>query len=160
MKIAFVLLLTVTLWVSSASAQEPPHHTVNMKTVMTENGKLDGKPLPDYRGNDDPLLDDKGQPIRTPNGGTMLKNPTCIGCPALTLGHAFYNAVMHDNSIPKDQIFAYAKLADRIADDPAAALTTKEVEVIEKELENQGSPIIVMQAFPLLNPNDKPAELK
>lgn len=83
----------------------------------------------------------------------------------LTLGDAAAHALSamlgdQDRQMAADVKFAYGLLGNRVKDAKAAVLTSGEISVIKERIAKLYSPGIVAQAFPLLDPASKPADLK
>jgi hypothetical protein len=137
--------LASLLWVCPvlALAQQPPAaarpHTIDMTA---------------------PLLDDRGKPGKdcaepAPDG------KACAVSETLTLGVALsrllFSVTDADRGLSGDQRWARGVLAAKIKDAKAVALTAEEVALIKRLVgQSTFSPLIVMQIFPALDPNDKP----
>lgn len=126
----------------AALAQVMPARTIDMTTELHDEG---GTPAKDVfnQGKDDPL---------------------CLHCPSLTLGHAISHALFatlpEERDLSAEQKWARGALAMRIKDDKAATLTADEVAVIKRLLGKLYGPIVVMQTYPILDPNAKAPEVK
>lgn len=121
-----------------------------------------------------PLKDDHGKPmIDQLEAVPDAKDPAkadCSKCGPLTVGHAIAHALFADlpqertpqgySTVTAEQRWARGALADRIKDDPKATLSAKEVTVIEKVVGEAYGTSIIMQVFPLLDPNAKPPEVQ
>lgn len=90
-------------------------------------------------------------------------DPTCEKCPVLSLGlavsHALFATFSQDSDTP-DQKWARAVLAQRIKSEKAAQLSAEEISVIKRQLGKTYGGVVLMQAFPMLDPNAKPPEVK
>jgi hypothetical protein len=131
----------VTAWAESG-------YIVDMTTVLMGE---DGRPARDVFAKD-PVAKGQEDP-----------DPRCEKCPALRLGvavsHALFASFPEDHDTP-DQKWARAVLAQRVSEEKAAQLTAEEVAVIKRQLGKAYGGIVLMQAFPLLDPNSKPPEVK
>lgn len=115
------------------------------------------------------LMDDAGRPARDTfakepvPAGKEDADPKCDKCPVLRLGlavsHALFAAFPDDKDSP-DQKWARAVLAQRVKEEKAAQLSAEEISVIKRQLGRAYGGIVLMQAFPLLDPNAKPPEVK
>jgi hypothetical protein len=110
-----------------------------------------------------PLVDEIGRPAkdvlaREPD------DPTCAHCPVLTLGHAIAHALFAtlpgDKNESAEQKWARGVLADRVRDNKAAALSAEELALIKRDLAEAYGSLVIMQTFPLLDPNAKPPTVK
>lgn len=133
----------LAVWGCAAAwaGEAKPRHTVDMTQVLLDDS---GRPAPDLsvREEDD---------------------PRCAKCPRLTLGRAVAQALFAAFPEDKDsaeQKWARAALADRIKADKAAALTVEEVAVIKRQLGKAFGGVLLMQAYPALDPNAKTPEVK
>lgn len=111
------------------------------------------------------LLDDIGRPAADVSAreGKEEDDPRCAKCPRLTLGRAVAQALFAAFPEDRDQAeqkWARAALAQRIKADPKATLTAEEVAVIKRQLGRAFGGVLLMQAYPLLDPNAKPPEVK
>lgn len=115
------------------------------------------------------MLDEQGKPAKdvmakdpaTP--GMPDPDPRCDRCPMLTLGVAISHALFASFQQDKDtaeQKWARAVLAQRIRDDPQAALTADEISIIKRQLGQAYGGVLLMQAYPLLDPNAKPPAVR
>jgi hypothetical protein len=149
MKIAAFVLVASALITSVAFAD--PGYTIDMTTVLHEES---GKPIKDPSDNTATVLGPDGKPA--------LVDPDCSKCPPLTLGSVCAVALgAADPSASGTDLWARGALAARIKTDKAATLTAAEVTLLEKLLPKRFPvPIVIMQAFPLLDPNSKPGEVK
>jgi hypothetical protein len=140
------LLAVIVLIAASAVAFADSGYTVDMTTVLHDES---GKPIKDPSEN-----------VATVPGG--LVDPDCSKCPPLTLGAAVASALfMLDRDASGADLWTRGALATRVRTEKAATLTAAEVTLIEKLLAKRyPAPIIIMQAFPLLDPNSKPGEVK
>jgi hypothetical protein len=141
-KFIFRLVMTASLsLLSPAFAQTVPAHTINMTTV---------------------LADEHGKPLKDANGQDVKADPTCEKCPPLTLGHAIANVLFApDRDASGAELWGRGALATRIKDDKAATLTADEIAKIKTLLaKGYPAPVIIMQAYPLLDPNAKPSDVK
>src|SRR5437764_299830 len=86
--------------------------------------------------------------------------PRCENCPPLTLGHAIAHALFaqfpDERDLSAEQKWARGALAMRARDAKDAALSAEEVAVVKRLLAKLYGPIVVVQAFPLLDPNATP----
>lgn len=142
---AIVLLM---LAATPAIAEDAAKRTIDMTHVMLDE---QGKPAPDIMFK---------EPV---SPGTPDPDPACSKCPRLTLGHAIAHALFAtfpQNPATPDQKWARAVLAERIKDDPHAALTAEEVTVIKKQMGEAYGGILLVQAFPMIDPNAKVPDIK
>jgi hypothetical protein len=90
-------------------------------------------------------------------------DPDCARCPPLTLGracaHALFASFADEQAAP-DQKWARAVLAMRIRDDKAAHLDADEIAVIKRLVGKAYGGIVLMQIYPMLDPNAKPPAVK
>jgi len=109
------------------------------------------------------LNDEQGRPAKDVLARDA-DDATCAHCPVLTLGHAIAHALYamfpDEKTEPQDQKWARGVLAQRIKDDKAAVLSSEEITVIKRELGKAYGPAILVQAYPLLDPNAKPPQVK
>jgi hypothetical protein len=109
------------------------------------------------------LHDESGRPARD----VLARLPgdaDCAHCPVLTLGraaaHALFAAFPDERELPADQKWARAVLAARIENDTAARLDAEEIAVIKRLLGKAYGGVVLMQAYPLLDPNARPPAVK
>jgi hypothetical protein len=109
-----------------------------------------------------PLHDEFGRDARdTLEQGK--EDPDCARCPPLTLGRACAHALFAsfpDEQVAPDQKWARAVLATRIRDDNAAHLDADEIAVIKRLVGKVYGGIVLMQIYPMLDPNAKPPAVK
>ena len=127
-----------------AQAGEGKRHAVDMTAVMLDDN---GRPAADFSAREEK---DEADPL-------------CRKCPRLTLGRAVAQALFA--AFPEDrdtaeQKWARAALAQRVRNDPAAVLTAEEIAVVKKQLGKAFGGVLLMQAYPLLDPNAKAPEVK
>ena len=138
--IALIAAVSISL---AAAAQETPHK-IDMTVVLQNEA---GKPATDEFD----FIPTRDQ-------------PRCENCPPLTLGHAIAHALFvqfpDERDLLAEQKWARGTLAMRIKDAKDAALSAEEVAVVKRLLAKLYGPIVVMQAFPLLDPNAKPPTVK
>jgi hypothetical protein len=86
------------------------------------------------------------------------------GCPILTLGHAIehvlYANFKEDAALDPKMKAARARLAEHIADNPAAKLTAPQIALIETLLGRVYGGLILSQTYALLDPNAELPEVK
>ena len=140
MKFAAVLALSVTLAGLSAAAA-PPGHTIDMTMV---------------------LQDEAGKPAKDTLVSEAKGDRDCANCPNLTLGaavaHSLFATYPDERELSGEDKWARARLAQRVKEDKAAALTANEVTLIKRLLAKAYGPIVLLQAYPVLDPNAKPPE--
>ena len=141
---AFLLLIAVPALAQRVPAPTPA--TVDMTTV---------------------LLSDEGAPIKDAyerKTAEAQADPDCDKCPPLTLGHAAAHALFtsfrDEDTLSPEQRWARGALAERIKNEKAAELSSEEVSVIKRLIGKLYGPLIIMRAFPLLDPNAKPERVK
>lgn len=144
MQLLFVALFTV-LASAAPLAAEDKVHTVDM-TVL--------------------LVDEHGKPAKD----VLARDPSdsdCSKCPTLTLGRAVAHSLFLSGgqeqgreTVSAEQKWARAVLAERVKEDKAARLTADEVSVIKRQLATVYGGVILMQAYPILDPNSKPPAVK
>src|SRR5581483_4802090 len=139
-----LLASTLALLPLAAQAQTRPDHAIDMTAVLNDEH---GRPVKDTLA----MLPD-GRPCVAP--AKPGEAPNLDACPPLTLGHAIAHVLYAD--LPGDKVTCDQK----IADDKAAALTVGEIAVIKRRLGEAYSGVILAQAYPLLDPNAKPPEIK
>jgi hypothetical protein len=127
----------------TALAGEPPH-TIDMTKPL-----MDGvKPIPDF--------------------SFATKGPTgevdCSHCPALTLGHAIRTALFaplpDQERIDGAQKWARGTLADRIADNADATLSSEEITLIKRLVGEAYGVQVVRMVYPLIDPSAKPPAIQ
>src|SRR5581483_3957803 len=136
-----LLASTLALLPLAAQAQTRPDHAIDMTAVLNDEH---GRPVKDTLA----MLPD-GRPCVAP--AKPGEAPNLDACPPLTLGHAIAHVLYADlpgDKVTGDQKFAYAVLAQKIADDKAAALTVGEIAVIKRRLGEAYSGVILAQAYP------------
>jgi hypothetical protein len=146
MMIALAFLTSVAASAQTTTAQPAKPGTVDMTIV---------------------LKDEYGNPIKDNFGVDSAKDPRCEECKPLTAGHAISHSLFipltdargQDNETA-EQKWANAALAMRIRDNPAAILSAAEVKRIEEHIGKTTGAIIIMQIFPLIDPNAKVPEVK
>jgi hypothetical protein len=145
------LFAVIVLIAASSVAFADSGYTVDMTTVLHDEG---GKPIKDPSEN--------AATVPGPDGKPTLVDPDCLKCPPLTLGAAVASALfMPDRDASGAELWTRGTLATRVRTEKAATLTATEVTLIEKLLAKRyPAPIIIMQAYPLLDPNSKPGEVK
>ena len=146
------LLAALLVSASPVLAQVQPPRTIDMTTPLHNES---GEPLKDANSNTTTHIG--------PDGKFVLDDPKCDKCPVLTVGRLVANALFNvpEKDAKPDELWARGALAERIRDDKAAALTADEIAKIEKLVAvGYPSPMIIMQVFPVLDPNAKPAALK
>lgn len=109
------------------------------------------------------LHDEAGRPAKD----TLMATPddaACTHCPALTLGravaHALFASFPDEREIGAEQKWARAVLAQRIRDDRAVRLDADEIAVVKRLLGKAYGGVVLMQAYPLLDPNARPPAVK
>jgi hypothetical protein len=127
--------------ISPAFSQVIPTRTIDMTTVLN---------------------DEHGKPLKDAGGQDLKADPTCEKCPLLTLGHAIANVLFApDKDASGQELWGRGELASRIKDDKTATLTADEIAKIKTLLaKDYPAPVIIMQAYPLLDPNAKPVDVK
>lgn len=107
------------------------------------------------------LLDVDDRPIVDQAGIQRIED--MAGAPPLTLGravmHALFSAPPEERDVLPEEKWARAALAMQIRDDPAAELTAEQIAKIKRLLGRLYGGLIIMRAFPLLDPNVKVPEL-
>lgn len=115
--------------------------TIDMQAILTDE-------------NDKPIVDQTG----------IQRVEDLAGAPPLTLGravmHALFATLPEERDLPAEEKWARAALAMKVRDDPAVELTVEQVAKIKKLLGRLYGGLIIMRAFPLLDPNEKVPELK
>ena len=137
--VAAVVVAVVAMLAGAADAGEPAG--IDMTTVLADEN---GHPAKDVL---DQAKDD----------------PDCAHCAVLTLGRACAHALFAsfpDEQITPDQKWARAVLAQRIRADKSAHLDADETAVIKQALGRAYGGIVLLQAYPLLDPNAKPPAVK
>jgi hypothetical protein len=145
MRVAIAVALA--LLVMPAWAEDKPTRTVDMTQVLTDES---GTPAPDFS---------KKERVDT---GRPDPDPRCDQCPRLTLGRAVSQSLFAIYPEDKDaeQRWARAVLGHRVRDDPAAVLTSEEVTVIKRQMGKAFGGVVLMQAYPMLDPNAAPPTVK
>lgn len=129
---------------SSAYAVELPKGIDMTQVVLDQNGR----PAPDVQAR---------EPIPA---GQQDTDPYCTKCPRLTVGHAIMEGLFAiEQGETADKKWADGMLATRIKDNKDAILNADEVAEIKKKLVNAGA-VLIMQIFPLIDPNAKPPAVK
>lgn len=108
------------------------------------------------------MLDERGAPMKDPFQLTR-DDPECAKCGPLTLGHAIAHALFYPekgDALTGDQKWARGVLAQRVRDDKASELSSEEVTVIKKALAQVFGGIVLVQAYPMLDPNAKPPKVQ
>jgi len=128
-----------------AYAQTVPPHTIDMNFTLLEE---DGKPVQD--------CDQAPAPPAPP------APPNCV---PLTLGRAASHALLFgrypgEEGLSGDVKWARGTLAERIRTDGKATLTAEEIGVVKRLIGKYYSPVIIAQAYPMLDPNAKPGPLQ
>lgn len=106
------------------------------------------------------LRDENGHPAKDALDCTDGK------CPVLTLGraasHALFARLPEDEKDPAQGDHAWARgvLAQRIRDDKAAKLSAEEISVIKQRLGEAYGAVIIMQAYPMIDPGAPVPALK
>lgn len=80
----------------------------------------------------------------------------CSRCSPLTLGHAAAYALstpFSDEAVTPEQKFARGALAMRVMNATTARLTAEEISVIKRCIGKAYPPMVIVRAFPLLDPN-------
>jgi hypothetical protein len=147
-KLLFVATLLAPIAVNAQTAPPPKPHTINMTTILKdENGR--------------PLIDQFEAVTDT------TKNPPssdCSKCGPLTIGHAIYHSLLaslpQEQSVTAEQRWARGMLAERVKDSTDATLTANEVTVIKKVVGELYGTNVLLQIYPLLDPNAKPPEVQ
>lgn len=107
------------------------------------------------------LLDENDKPI--PDQAGIQRVEELAAAPALTLGravmHALFATLPEERDVSPEEKWARAALAMQIRDDPAAELTAEQIAKIKRLLGRIYGGLIIMRAFPLLDPNAKVPEL-
>lgn len=107
------------------------------------------------------LFDENGKPTRDVAGIRRVEDLTTA--PELTLGravmHALFAAFPDEGELPAEEKWARGLLAMKVKDDPAAELTVEQIAKIKRLVGKLYGGLIIMQAFPLLDPSAKPPEL-
>jgi hypothetical protein len=97
-----------------------------------------------------------GEPLKDA-GQITPEDPRCDKCRPLTLGIAAANALFSgsasERNLAGDQKFARYLLAERIKNAKEATLTAEEITAIKRLVGEIYSPVVVGQAYPLLDPN-------
>lgn len=105
------------------------------------------------------LHDEFGRPAKDTLAAAK-DDPDCARCPPLTLGracaHALFAAYPDERELPADQKWARAVLAQRIENDKAARLDAEEIAAIKRLLGKAYGGVVLLQAYPLLDPNATP----
>jgi hypothetical protein len=108
------------------------------------------------------LTDETDKPIKDTFGIQRVEE--LADAPDLTLGraimHALFNTFPDERELSADEKWARADLAMRVKDDPNAVLTAEQVAKIKKLVGKLYGGLIIMRAFPMLDPNHPPPELK
>ena len=108
------------------------------------------------------LVDGKSCLIRKIVDGILQSDNSA--CPPLTLGHAIYHTLLvrfqDEKDVSGEAYQARVELAKRVKDSSDAKLSSDEISLIKRLIAKVYSPIIIDQAFTLLDPNAKPGELK
>ncbi len=109
------------------------------------------------------LLSEKGTPAPDPFEQTK-EDQECAKCAPLTLGVAIAHALVAQQQDERDldplQKWARGVLAMKAREGQPMTLTAEETSVIKKLMGKLYGPVIVMQAFPLLDPSEKPPAVK
>lgn len=151
--IALICLAATSAFAQNKRAEEKVATVINMTQIMLDDR---GKPAPDLSAKE-PLP-------RGPDGKEIVDpDPTCNKCPRLTLGNAVAQslfATFRDETVDPQQKWARAVLAQRIRNEQKATLTAEEIAVVKRQIGKAFSGIILMQAYPLLDPNSKVPEVK
>ena len=109
-----------------------------------------------------PLVDEVGKPMKDPFEASK-DDPDCTKCAVLTLGHAVAHALFFPEkgeTLSGDQKWARGVLAQRVRDAKDAELTSEEITVIKAALAKVFGGIVLVQAYPLLDPNAKPPKVQ
>lgn len=145
---ALILGAAVLLFAGPLLAEEKPAQTVDMTLVLLD---ADGKPM----------KDNFSKPPLKP--GEVDPDPACDKCPVMSLGRAAANVLFadfRDEQISGEQKRARGDLAMRLRQDAHAALSADEAALLKRLIGKAYPPLIVMQAYPLLDPNSRPEAVK
>lgn len=151
--IRLFVVAALLLAAPTASFAQGAASTIDMTTVLKGE---DGRPAKDALASKE-----DGAPCLSP--ATKERGASMEACPSLTLGHAAQHALMitlPDDKLTGEQKWSYGVLAERIKNNPHASLSAAEVTVIKKRLGEIYDAAVLMQAYPLLDPNAKPPEVK
>lgn len=131
---ALTAIFLIFVLVPAFAADEP--RKVDFQTVLTDQ---DGEPMTECI--DDPL----------PKGGEVckVKRPVTLGTVSLRSLAAAEQGLAPDESLKRGQ------LAISVYKSAGAQLTAEETALIKKQISKFYSPLIVMRAFPLLDPATK-----
>lgn len=109
------------------------------------------------------LVDETGNPAKD-LFSQKKDDQECDRCPVLTLGLAAAHALMMQMPDERDldplQKWARGALAMRLHNDKEDSLLAEEIATIKKQIGKVYGPVIIMQAFPLLDPSEKPPVVK
>lgn len=110
------------------------------------------------------IVEETGRPVQ--DCDTSKPAPDLVkDCTPLTLGHAaahalFFGRYPGEDGLSADTKWARGALAERIRNDKDATLSAEEVTTIKKLLGRFYAPLIVAQAFPLLDPAGRPGPIQ
>ena len=108
------------------------------------------------------LHDDNGRALKDPMDATP-DDPKCAHCRDLTLGraaaHALFGSYPDERSLSGDDKWARGLLAGRIRDAKKAELSAEEVTLLKKLIAEMYGPVVIVQAFPALDPNALPPKV-
>lgn len=109
------------------------------------------------------INDETGKPLKDASQLTK-DDPDCSKCAALTLGHAAAHALFaifpDEQNLDGMQRWGRGVLAEKIKDNPAAELTTEDVTVIKRLIGRFYNGVVLLQAYPVLDPNMTPPKLQ
>jgi hypothetical protein len=141
---ACVLALLIVNIVSAALADTAPN-VIDMTAVLTSD---DGQPIPDISD-------------MTP------EDPGCKKCRPLTLGLAAYHGLLavtateqHDGLPTPEDKWGRGALAVRVKTDPHATLSVEEIALIKARIGIIYGGMVILKAYPLLDPAAVPPKIK
>jgi hypothetical protein len=109
------------------------------------------------------LMNEDGEPWRDPFA-QKKDDPDCAKCPVLTLGmaaaHALVNQYPEEHDLDPLQKWARGNLAMELRRGKKETLSAEEIAVIKRLIGKVYGPDVIMQAYPILDPDEKPPTIK
>jgi hypothetical protein len=143
LRACLLMMFMMAVVPASLAATEP--NVIDMTTVVTSD---DGQPIPDISD-------------MTP------EDPGCKKCRPLTLGLAAYHALaavtaneQRDGLPTTEEKWQRAALAVRVKTDQHATLSVEEIALIKARIGIIYGGIVILRAFPLLDPTAVPPKIK
>jgi hypothetical protein len=113
-----------------------------------------------------PILDESGKPAKDPlsSSADSKNDPNCDKCELLTLGLAGAHALMAQLPDERDldpmQKWARGSLAMKLKANQPLVLSAAEVNLLKTLMGKVYGSLVIMQAFPLLDPGVEPPAIK